>query len=788
MTRGGPFVLAALLAPACWAGKGDVPPATVKDQPPPAEYAPVTKWANPPEPYLPNGEVNPEYVAWKRKMMFSPEPATSEHDTRAALDTPPDFRLPSGEPNPAYAAWKKKYLASLGLAPSPEEQVPAEAGPEPRVVVPAETAAVPPAEALVQPSDFNRFTNNPNLAGPRVEENLNAALTAAPSDPAVNGYLGVIDFRRGNFERAYQRFNTAIENGPPEPDLYYLRGASALNLGRPKEAAADLGKAVQLKPDQTQAQDLLKLAQGKVSGRVLKLPPPSSSSSEPGPRMGPRAGAFPADPSSELPQRSDYLFKEAASRMRIKDYAGAAAALDKALAVNPKDDAARYVRADALLRAGSPKEAEAEAGRVLDSVPGHAGALNIRALARNRGGDFPGALADAQAALSAKADSALAFYNLAYALAGLGQRAQSLTALQSAARLDPSFSPAEQRLAVLPADADALIVFDHPGKTAPEAAPASGHERLPARLVGVAGGVLTAAGLLFLWKRREREAPAAAQARPRRSSDTVGPGLVLGGQYRVDGELGRGSMGVVLRATDLNLKRPVAVKLLRHDSLGRPELAERFLREAQLAAALKHPNIVQIHTAFQEGADIALVFELVNGNPLSKVIKDFHHLSLGDAKDVVRQTASALDYAHARRVIHRDLKPANIMVGPDGTASVMDLGLAFVAGSGDAPGSWGTPAYMAPEQELGRPAAASDIYALGVTLYEMLTGSVPFPGPDALAQKKAMAFVAPSVREARLPKGLDAVIRRALEASPEARYRTAGELAAALDALPEEAS
>ncbi|MBI2362186.1 MAG: serine/threonine protein kinase, partial [Elusimicrobia bacterium] len=393
-----------------------------------------------------------------------------------------------------------------------------------------------------------------------------------------------------------------------------------------------------------------------------------------------------------------------------------------------------------------------------------------------------------KAALAAKADSALAFYNLAYALAGLGERAQSLTALQSAARLDASFSPAERSLAAMPADADALLVFDHPGKAAPEAAAASQPVPHPARLVGLAGAALTAAGLLILWKRRGGEAPASAQAGPRRSSDTLGPGAVLGGHYRVEGELGRGSMGVVLRATDLNLKRPVAVKLLRHDSLGRPELAERFLREAQLAAALKHPNIVQIHAAFQEGEDVVLVFEQVNGNPLSKVIKDFHHLSLSDAKDVMRQTASALDYAHARRVIHRDLKPANIMVGPDGTASVMDLGLAFVAGSGDAPGSWGSPAYMAPEQELGNPTAASDVYALGVTLYEMLTGAVPFPGPDELAQKKAMAFVPPSVREPRLPKGLDSVVRRALEAAPEARYRTAGELAAALDALPGESA
>lgn len=264
---------------------------------------------------------------------------------------------------------------------------------------------------------------------------------------------------------------------------------------------------------------------------------------------------------------------------------------------------------------------------------------------------------------------------------------------------------------------------------------------------------------------------------------------VLGGNYAVERELGRGGMGVVYEALDLSLRRKVAVKKLREDLHERVAELESLLAEARMVASLKHQNIVEIYSIFKEHGRIFLVFEYVSGRSLAEVLDQHGLLSLRQAKSVLRQIGSALDYAHGMRVIHRDLKPANVMVTAEDLVKVMDFGIAHKSKVTVAKltrqEAWGTPPYMAPEQEMGHVSKESDLFALGAVLYEMLTGKLPFEGPNFLAQKNAMEYPKPRAARADLPPGIDEVIGRALVPDPAVRYHSAAEFLAALDTLPD---
>ena len=287
--------------------------------------------------------------------------------------------------------------------------------------------------------------------------------------------------------------------------------------------------------------------------------------------------------------------------------------------------------------------------------------------------------------------------------------------------------------------------------------------------------LLGGGGLWLAWRKRR---PGGAEE--------PGAGTVVGGSYRLDRELGRGGMGVVYEATDLALRRKVAVKRLRPELKESPRDLEMFLAEARVVAALHHPHIVEIYAVVNDGDDLHLVFELVTGQPLQVALARAGRLRLDSACALIRQVGSALDYAHANKVIHRDLKPANVMLTSQGAAKVTDFGLAHQVGMTVArvtqASTWGTPPYMAPEQELGESSPESDLYSLGVMLYEAVTGKVPFPGPNYLAQKREMLFAPPS-QAAGLGADHDAVVRRALDPEPRRRFASAAELVQALEAV-----
>ena len=274
-----------------------------------------------------------------------------------------------------------------------------------------------------------------------------------------------------------------------------------------------------------------------------------------------------------------------------------------------------------------------------------------------------------------------------------------------------------------------------------------------------------------------------------RTTSLPAPGTILRGRYRLDSELGRGGMGTVYRATDLELHREVAVKVLsatRQDSDAR----ERLIREARAAAALNHPHIVTIHDVGESGGFPFLVMELVGGPRLSQA----RPTDLSRVVAIAIQICAALEHAHENSIVHRDLKPDNVLLSGTTDSSnvkLADLGLALPAYGARISRSGvivGTAAYMAPEQALGQTVdARTDLYALGVLLYELTTGRVPFAGDDPLtivSQHVHAPVVPPRVLRSDLPRALEAIIVKLLAKDPAQRYSSAAETRAALlDAL-----
>jgi tetratricopeptide (TPR) repeat protein len=261
-------------------------------------------------------------------------------------------------------------------------------------------------------------------------------------------------------------------------------------------------------------------------------------------------------------------------------------------------------------------------------------------------------------------------------------------------------------------------------------------------------------------------------------------GTVLNERYRPDAELGRGGMGVVYRAHDLLLERDVAVKVLSATSLD-DEGRSRLLREARSAAGLNHPNIVAVHDAGQAEGIPFIVMELVEGTSLREQQPE----SLDETLSITGQVCAALEHAHAHGIVHRDLKPENVLIAPDGTAKLNDFGLARSMSSRlTSDGTLvGTVFYLAPELALGQEFdGRADLYALGVMLYELVTGGLPFMAGDPLAvisQHLHAPVVPPRARNPGIPAVLDALIVRLLSKVPQDRPASAGEVRETVERL-----
>ena len=282
--------------------------------------------------------------------------------------------------------------------------------------------------------------------------------------------------------------------------------------------------------------------------------------------------------------------------------------------------------------------------------------------------------------------------------------------------------------------------------------------------------------------------PRAGLIRAREERGLAEIGTVLGGRYRLVELLGQGGMATIFRAVDTQLGRDVAVKLLRPEYLRDPDFSSRFRQEAQAAASLTHPNIVTTYDYGEDPSGPYIVMELVDGEDLATILRRSGPLPPRQAARIAAAVARALAASHARGLVHRDIKPGNVLIGRDGQVKVVDFGIARAIAEAQTtlPGTTlGSVHYFSPEQARGEPAtAASDIYALGIVLYEMLTGVRPWEGDSAAAVGLARLsgpVPDPMAVRASVPPDLAAITRKALALDPDERFASATAMADALD-------
>ncbi|MBI3297627.1 MAG: protein kinase [Elusimicrobia bacterium] len=552
----------------------------------------------------------------------------------------------------------------------------------------------------------------------------------------------------------------------------------ALRLNPKNQTAFEISKLSQ--PRMTTAADLgLDAAQRRAAEQVSR--DYQADLDERGRVEAAAAKAVPAaaDPSV------DGLRRQAAGKFKMGDYQGAKRTWDLIIARQPGDPEALESRASAANLSGDYEEAVADAGTALRQRPDSAPALMTRARALSALERHEEALVDLDRAASLRPKDPkvyIARAGVKEALTDLaGMRDDFARAVQLGGRYDAELRRASQRYG-LKFDAD-------PEQAAPPPARRPARRALLAGLISVTGGLLLAFGLFHVGVGSDRRTlfSRLAGASPETAKALAAAGG-LGAGYEVLRTLGHGGMGVVYEARDKALERRVAVKKMRDEIRLDPRERARFLQEARIVAQLHHPNIVEIHTIVSEGDDLYLVFEFVEGHTIEQILARKGRLSVPEAQWVLHGVAKALDYAHRHGVVHRDLKPSNIMLEKDGAVKVMDFGIArqakdLMARSTMTGTVAGTPQYMAPEQEEGVVRPESDVFSMGAMLYEMVTGSRPYPGAATTASKVNKSYQKPSLLAADLPTALESLIEDCLEPDPERRPRSAAEFRARLDAL-----
>ncbi|TBR20985.1 hypothetical protein EPO15_11460, partial [bacterium] len=597
---------------------------------------------------------------------------------------------------------------------------------------------------------------------------------------ALNGLAGV-QADAGNYEAAVETARRVLEINPRDTNAYgmvkmYKDRAAPTNEiaggGQPggtqffnrQDASGDYGKgAVSLTVNQTASRqapaglrESVELADTAARMMAVRDPLGAKNAAE-------KALALYPDNVSALRTLARYY-------MQNKDYTTALGFLDHALGLQMKPEDRNTILLD------------------------KSGALSM--LRR-----FDEALVTADSVLQDSPTNGRAYLMKSLALSGMGRDAEALATLGQGAKYDPLVKALFERASSLPPDADLFAFLSGDKPAAAAAAPKESPHRF--RWAVVAGGVL--AGLLLvvlgvtqggtLVTSVTRGLGRMGSASPSVQPMPVGTpapaaldGLAASG-IRIDKKIGQGGMGVVYSGMDTSLERPVAIKKMREEIRTDMRERDRFIKEAKMVAALRHPNIVEIYSIVEDGSDVYLVFEYVTGKTVHDLTYERGALPAGWAIGVIKAVASALDYAHKRGVVHRDLKPSNIMVEEEGMVKVMDFGVARMAKDSLSRMSMtntvvGTPPYMAPEQEQGIVRKESDVYALAVCLYEMVTGTLPFQGMGAgMLMAKLNGTYVPASRVVQgLPDGFDAVMAQALTPDPDKRLRTAGEFAAALSA------
>lgn len=440
------------------------------------------------------------------------------------------------------------------------------------------------------------------------------------------------------------------------------------------------------------------------------------------------------------------------------DFAEAESALSRRIGDNPLDWRAWRDRAIVRLKIKRFQEAHFDALKAGELKPDDSAVRRLEALVLAEMGRLAEAVDRLSDWLAAHPRDAQALAQRAGFHGRLGNDEAMIVDLRAAAASDAQF--------------EALLQEALQRKDAPR-------RRKTAQRYTLYGTALLSALVLFSYVVFRRRG-ATTGISPMRAEDRAHAAMPAG--FRVTRQIGEGGMGMVYEAVDEALQRKVALKKLRPEIAVDPRERRRFLKEARTVAGLRHPHIVEIHSVVEHPDGLFLVFEYVDGQTLADAVED-KPLPPEAALRLGRQVAEALDYAHAHGVVHQDLKPSNIMVA-GGLPKVMDFGIArrlfdtmSTMGKNE---TVGTPAYMAPEQERGAAGPASDVYAFGLCLYEMLSGRRAYPVSATYFQKLEKAFI-PLSKVASVPAEADAVISAALDPDPAKRPPTATALVDALE-------
>jgi tetratricopeptide (TPR) repeat protein/tRNA A-37 threonylcarbamoyl transferase component Bud32 len=623
-----------------------------------------------------------------------------------------------------------------------------------------------------------------------------AGETAAgdPKNPKAWELGGDMLVKAGDPREALAMYQQSLALDPSNSRAWSGLAVANYQLKNNADAVSAAERALSLDASNETAEAVLKLAKDPLAAGAMSSPKDllSKSSDLEG---GVRASGFGAAPPQALPSgspaiaQSAGLTRDAIKALSVGDSARAIPSLDKALELNGRNLQALNLRAIALSRQRRYNDALRDADAGLAVEPRNGALMNTRAMILNKMRRFADAEAQARAAIALNPNDAAAWRNLAEALAGRGDFPGALEALRRAAALDARFKPLLDAALQLPENSDLSLLFNEEGGAAPSRAPVSGVRKRFGLIVGaaLAMGLLLAAGLLPMVAGPIKT----ALTRITRRSKLVpaAQGLIKG-QFSLGRQIGYGGMGTVYEGLDVALNRRVAIKKARDEIKADPHERLRFLQEAKLVAALHHPNVVDVFAVAEEGADVYLVFEYVDGKTLHEIIQSRGRLSLDEALPILRGAAAALDFAHGRGIIHRDLKPSNVMIDVDGAVKVMDFGIARLAKDALTKASQvmtntivGTPPYMAPEQEQGLVRKESDVYSLALCFYEMLTGRMAFAGTGAgmLMSKMNKNFAKATALAPELPEELDAVFASALDPEPNRRVPTAKELIALVE-------
>lgn len=619
---------------------------------------------------------------------------------------------------------------------------------------------------------------------------------------------------QGKFDQARQDATRAIELDPKGADGFRARAMASYGLGDYLQAAEDARRALALDPEDRTAFAILKLtegrrnktldmdalrrrAEGEIVGEYhgmlqqLNQAEDRRKAVDAQAESWAKAGAQAAAAGAAIPSptaAADAALKQvraAAGQLSVKDYAGALAAADKALATDPNNTAAYYYRAAALNLLGRYDEAVMDATKALALNNHDPSAHDTRAYAYNHMGRYRDAVADSNHSLEINPKNPYAYANLGYSHEKMGDLAAMLRDLKVAASLNPQFEPVyEDAAARHGLEVEALSAASAAARAAELDARKAARRNQFVFVIGSAilGGLLIAFGVIHLFlgaRGDEQKELAASLAKP----PSIPAPVKLESAFQLGRTVGMGGMGIVYEAVDRALERKVAIKMVRDELKLDAHAKQRFLDEARTVAALHHPNVIAIHQIVDDASGLYLVFEFVDGRTVADVLAERGRLSLAEAKGLMKPICAALDYAHKKKVVHRDLKPGNVMLASDGMVKVMDFGISRHVREAGVPtaaeGRTGTPEYMAPEQRYGVVRPESDVFSLGTCLYEMVTGRRPFAqdqGPFAAGEFQKASTLVPD-----LPPSLDELLSAALQPDPEKRIRSAKDFWALLE-------